>query len=177
MKVDALIHFYGLHSFPIRWWHPIDLLCYLLCRTIFRGDPVHCNIEIDELFYDFSVFHGAQTLKRYYAEPVKTIQIECCYENMKVLIAQTNVKRRHRAMPLILDAIGIWPKWLKRPLNCVVLCAMMIGHGSRCRRPVHLLRSLTNGKSETAAPTTATATGHVGARRDEGAQETGEGEA
>ena len=163
----------------MRLWRPIELVAYLLFSTIWRGHPVHCNVEIDGLIYDNSLDDGIQVLEKYPLEPWQSVVASCQFKEMKLVVARSLARERHPKWPAILDSLGIWPKGLKVPYTCVSLSCILLGLPIlKSRRPVHLLRRLTDGSFRFTKSITAAATvtaGHVGAGRNKSAQETREG--
>lgn len=174
----AIAHFYSLRSFSIRPWRPVESVAYMLFNTIWFDESVHCNVEIDGLIYDNSLDHGVRVLEQYPARPSQSVRVPCKLKPMKLATFHSLAKKRHPTWPAILDALGIWPKGLKVPYTCVTLSCIMLGLPIlESRRPAHLLRRLIDGNLRLTRPTTATTvatTGHVGAGRDTGAQETRE---
>lgn len=138
------VHFYRHSEFPIRYWHPVDLVAWLLFKTIWHGEPAHCNVEIDGAFYDFGTHSGARIVHSYPGEPMKTVDIEHENPKLAIYLGKSLKSYGQRRIPMILDVLGIWPKWKKRQLTCVTLTCTIIGRSFKCRRPGQLLKSLEN---------------------------------
>ena len=173
------MHFYGLSRFPVRLWHPVELVGYMLFRTIWRGEPVHCNVEIDGLIYDNSLNYGLRVLGEYPIEPMRSIEVNCKFKGTMLCVYHSLAQQQHPKWPAILDSLGVWPKRLTVPYTCVSVSCILLGLPIlESRRPVHLLRRLIDGNFRITQSTASTATAaarHVGSGRDEGAQETREG--
>lgn len=138
------VHFYRHTEFPIRYWHPVDLVAWLLFVTVWRGEPSHCNVEIDDSFYDFGAHSGTRIVDGYPAKPMRTIDIEQDDKDLGIFMAKSLQSHNQRRLPMILDVLGIWPKSKKRQLSCVTLTCIIIGRAFACRRPGQLLKSLEN---------------------------------
>ena len=175
----AIVHFYNLDSCSVCLWHPLEFIGYLLFSTIWRGQPVHCNVEIDGMIYDNSLKVGITIGEYYHTEPWRSIAVPCEFKELAIATARSLSKEPQPKWPAILDSIGIWPKWLKVPCNCVALSCIMLGLPIvNSRHPNDFLRRLADEYlplPQSSSSTAAAAQGHVGSGGNQGAQETREG--
>lgn len=149
----------------MRFWHPVEFVGYGLFATIWRGQPVHCNVEIDSLIYDNSFDDGLCVLENYPIKPTRSIEVNCKCKEMKIAVYHSLANDKHPKWPGILDSLGIWPKWLKVPYTCVSISCIMLGLPIlESRRPVHLLRRICDGHLQVASASTSPASASDGER-------------